>query len=739
MLPCLRMPVAHGPLPHQHLFRTFARDDRHVMAKHSAVYPTPEELAKVQEMVTTAEGALKLVSDCIEESMKPSSPEPVSETGVLENSQAIEEDQQTIKEKNTNCMGVNSTSGDGIPLDVKKEMEGIESDNQVPPGQRILRGVMRVGYVAKGLLLKGDTELNMVLICKEWPARTLLSQVVFHLPTELQDTSEEEYTVEGHEEEAVVIIKRCKEPKLVLRITLTSPLVREESDTPEQGEALDRVTVRNSMDLLDRQHCLNALASLRHAKWFQARATPLKSCVIIIRILRDICRRVDAWKPLSSWALELICEKVIGTCNRALCAGEALRRVLEFFASGVIMIGGPGLCDPCEKVPTDVLEYLSKADREKLVMSAQHYLRSMAFGHVHNVLAMEPILYARGGDRRMMKDEFSDSQTHTMKASVVQVALKRPSEDWQADDVFVAIKLPKKGSEPATAANALMRLNQYCPGLEYKMLSQTGPVHAPLFTMTAVVQGKTYEANGSSKKIAKLHVAERVLKDFGLLTANSVGVKLSDAQSTPSEAQTTVSEDPSPTLGDTTSTSATSATSATLSLSASPDPTRPHGPVLTANGKNPIMELNEKRRGLNYVVTSESGGSHDKQFFVEVVVDGQTFQAAGSNKKIAKANAALEAIRVLFSGPNAKKPSTTSEGTSVTVSRGRGGRGWNRGGRGRGRGWQGRGSLASSGMHHPGESCFMMSRGGAGAVTLGSMGSGMGYKATPPPYSYTYN
>uniref|UniRef100_A0A8C4R1H8 Interleukin enhancer binding factor 3a n=1 Tax=Eptatretus burgeri TaxID=7764 RepID=A0A8C4R1H8_EPTBU len=730
MLPCLpRLPGPLGLSPQQHLFHTFARDDRHVMTKHSGVYPTPEELAKVQEMVTTAERALKLVSDCIEDSMKPISPEPVSKTGVLENSQAIEEDLQTMQEK-----------------DVKKETEGIESDHQVVPGQRILRGVMRVGHVAKGLLLKGDTELKLVLLCKDRPTSTLLSQVVSHLPIQLQAASQEEYTVEGHEEQAVVIMRRCKEPKLVLRITLTSPIVREEPETPEQGEALvDRVTVRNSMDLLDRQHCLNALASLRHAKWFQARATPLKSCVIIIRILRDICRREDAWKPLSGWALELICEKVIATCNRALSPGEALRRVLEFFASGVLMIGGPGLSDPCEKVPTDVLGSLSSEDREKLVMSAQHYLRCMAFGQVHNVLAMEPIVYMGGVDKRMRKDEFSDSQTHTMKASVVQVPLKRPSEDWQADDVFVTNKLPKKGPEPATPSNALMRLNQFCPGLEYKMLSQTGPVHAPLFTMAAVVQGKTYEANGSSKKIAKLHVAERVLNDFGLITAKSVAAK--PVESTSSESKTTVSEDPNPTSSDTTSTSGTS------TLSAPPDTTRSYGPVLTSNGKNPIMELNEKRRGLNYVVTSESGGSHDKQFFIEVVVDGQTFQGSGSNKKIAKANAALEAIRALFSGPNAKKTSPTSEGTSGTVSRGRSGRRWNRSGRGRG--WQSRGA---SGMHHPGyspmfsygptdqvhcdfseESGFMMSREGAGTVTLGSVGSGVGYKATPPPFSYTFN
>lgn len=45
------------------------------------------------------------------------------------------------------------------------------------------------------------------------------------------------------------------------------------------------------------------------------------------------------------------------------------------------------------------------------------------------------------------------------------------------------------------------------------------------------------------------------------------------------------------------------------------------------------MELNEKRRGLKYELISETGGSHDKRFVMEVEVDGQKFQGAGSNKR----------------------------------------------------------------------------------------------------------
>lgn len=58
--------------------------------------------------------------------------------------------------------------------------------------------------------------------------------------------------------------------------------------------------------------------------------------------------------------------------------------------------------------------------------------------------------------------------------------------------------------------NALMRLNQLKPGLQYKLISQTGPVHVPVFTMAVEVDGKTFEASGPSKRTAKLHVAVKV-------------------------------------------------------------------------------------------------------------------------------------------------------------------------------------------------------------------------------------
>lgn len=51
---------------------------------------------------------------------------------------------------------------------------------------RVLRGVMRVSLVAKGLLLKGDKDLELVLLCSNKPTVTLLTQVAEKLNAQLE-------------------------------------------------------------------------------------------------------------------------------------------------------------------------------------------------------------------------------------------------------------------------------------------------------------------------------------------------------------------------------------------------------------------------------------------------------------------------------------------------------------------------------------------------------------------------
>uniref|UniRef100_A0A8C0L1A3 Zinc finger RNA binding protein 2 n=1 Tax=Canis lupus dingo TaxID=286419 RepID=A0A8C0L1A3_CANLU len=298
-------------------------DDRHVLCKHAAIYPTEEELLAVQKAVSHSERALKLVSDTLAEDSS---------------------------------------------------------------GTRVLKGVMRVGLLAKGLLLRGDRTVQLTLLCSQKPTRALLRRISEQLPRQLPMVTEDKYEVSSDSEDSV-IISSCEEPRMKVIVCVTSPLMREDSSV-DQGV---QVPQPNPDDILSPEKCLQSLAALRHAKWFQARASGLQSCVIVLRVLRDLCQRVPTWGALPDWALELLVEKALSSACGRLNPGDGLRRVLECVASGTLLPDGPGLQDPCERDQRDTLESMTPQQREDLTATAQHALRLLAFRQIHTILGMEPL------------------------------------------------------------------------------------------------------------------------------------------------------------------------------------------------------------------------------------------------------------------------------------------------------------------------------------------------------------
>jgi len=71
--------------------------------------------------------------------------------------------------------------------------------------------------------------------------------------------------------------------------------------------------------------------------------------------------------------------------------GDALRRFFECLASGLVLPGGPGLSDPCEKEPIDVFGKLNLQSRENLTAYAQASLRMIAFNQITKILDIEAL------------------------------------------------------------------------------------------------------------------------------------------------------------------------------------------------------------------------------------------------------------------------------------------------------------------------------------------------------------
>uniref|UniRef100_A0A673XAI9 Spermatid perinuclear RNA-binding protein-like n=1 Tax=Salmo trutta TaxID=8032 RepID=A0A673XAI9_SALTR len=563
--------------------RSFANDDCHVMAKHANIYPLPEELEAVQKLVSTVECALKQVSDWMDNLNASLSKAPTTTTTV------------DIK-----------AAGDSTGTHGSTKTQSVS----------ILCGVMRVGLVAKGLLVKGDMDLELVLMCRDKPTKLLLYTVSANLPLQLQTLTEDKYEVRSSVSESAIWVVNINDPKFSLKVTLSSLAMRDEHTAKDQEEGVE---VEGLDEVLDGRWCQAALAMLRHTKWFQP--------------------------------LELICEKAIATCNRPLGPGEALRRVMECIASGILLPDGPGVHDPCEKEPTDTLSVITGQQAQAITHNAQHALRLLAFGQLYKVLNMNPLTPTK--------------PSHRLSGLDKGTCRKRQHEDRHTDDRQLFKRMKHNlmrvldNNMMNHSMNALIRLNQVHPGLQYKLLSQSGPVHAPVFTMSVDIHGTVYEASGASKKTAKLQVALKVLQALGYPADFDVDLdSLSADERSDGEGRNRRSD-----RNDrmSTSSSRNSVTSTDAHESRAP------GPLLTAGGKNPVMELNEKRRGLKYDLLSETGSSYDKRFIMEVEVDKQKFRGSGPNKKVAKACAALAALKRLFS--DSKDPRNKRRRPTTLVKR----------------------------------------------------------------------
>ncbi|KAJ1142140.1 hypothetical protein NDU88_008467 [Pleurodeles waltl] len=543
----------------------FMRLSRYVLQRHSEIYPTKETLGAVQDMLCNLEQALQAVSDCINEGDRAT--------------HGVEEIEPILREN------IPGSAAEGP----SKNINGA------------LQGVTRVDLAAKGLLLKGDRVLNMVLHCRDTPTVTLLKAVADGLAVQLATISEERYEIMQRVSEAVITIQNIKEPTLTVIMRMTSSAVEEDNENISERSL---PFVNKSDDALDVEKCLTALRFYRRTRWFQTNACELNSCVLLIRVLRDLCHCFPVWSPLGGWPLELLCEKSIRTVGRQMGAGEALRSVMEVLASGLLLADGPGIYDPCEKEATDSTAHLKPQQREDITRSAQHTLRCIAFNKIYKVLMMDAGLLKKHKTQKR-KHQAIISYMDQLPAATVFVfdSVKHLRTEDKEDEDMPAAKRGKwkSMSRAPRRSNALMKLHQLRSHLKYKIVSQKGLLYSPSFPESTEIGEKTYMGTAHSKQSAKFNLAMQYF----------------NAERLPVDSNHLAS------LG---------------------HPKHRVKAFLTKNGKNPVLELNQIRRGLKYRLNSESAGSLDNVFVMKVEVDWQNFKSRCSSKKMAKAYAALAAL-----------------------------------------------------------------------------------------------
>ncbi|XP_072811264.1 double-stranded RNA-specific editase B2 isoform X2 [Vicugna pacos] len=237
---------------------------------------------------------------------------------------------------------------------------------------------------------------------------------------------------------------------------------------------------------------------------------------------------------------------------------------------------------------------------------------------------------------------------------------KRPLEEGGGGPLRQLHLLWRGLSWSVAPKNALVQLHELRPGLQYRTVSQTGPVHAPVFAVAVEVNGLTFEGTGPTKKKAKMRAAELALRSF-VQFPNACQAHLAlGSGASPSPDFTSDQADFPDTLFKQFEPAAPSEAfpgrrpAAPERLSAACRRgrllCRPLDLVGTGapGERNPVVLLNELRSGLRYVCLSEPEKQRAQSFVMAVNVDGRTFEGSGRSKKLAKGQAAQAALQALF-------------------------------------------------------------------------------------------
>lgn len=196
---------------------------------------------------------------------------------------------------------------------------------------------------------------------------------------------------------------------------------------------------------------------------------------------------------------------------------------------------------------------------------------------------------------------------------------------------------------------ALVHLNELKPGCQFNISQvEDSGSKVPVFQATVEVNDQTFEARGPSKKAAKQAAAEAALKSF---------VQFQDA----SEAHQALGRGFLPHNSDFTNDSNLDQ-SQTFNTFGSQNGSNGHGPNQAfgmtrtmkeiASGKlpqsrSPVQLLNEMHRDVKYDLTGETGVHQSKRYHFKATIGNREFTGDGSNKKLARNNAALNALKIL--------------------------------------------------------------------------------------------
>lgn len=232
----------------------------------------------------------------------------------------------------------------------------------------------------------------------------------------------------------------------------------------------------------------------------------------------------------------------------------------------------------------------------------------------------------------------------------------------------------KRAAWAVTQKNALVQLNELQPGLQYEIMSKTGPLHAPEFSIGVEVNGLRFEGRGPTKKQAKMRAAELALRSFiQFPNASQAHAAMGNFPSTPMDFTADKLDIPDMFLKEFEpsshencdllhcSTGKKEVLSSiynhrrlvrlTLDLLSTTNSKRQRQALGTSLSERlgPVALLDELQPGLRYIcLTERVQGRPVRSFVMVVCVEGRVFEGCGHSKRLAKAQAAAAALQALY-------------------------------------------------------------------------------------------
>lgn len=249
---------------------------------------------------------------------------------------------------------------------------------------------------------------------------------------------------------------------------------------------------------------------------------------------------------------------------------------------------------------------------------------------------------------------------------------KQPLVDGKDQLLYQSHLTCKRAAWAITQKNALVQLNELRPGLQYEITSKTGPLHAPVFSVSVDVNGLHFEGRGPTKKQAKMRAAELALRSFiQFPNASQTHAIMGNFSSTPMDftadkldVSDTFLKEFEPSFREHRDLFHCNTAKKevfcsfykhrrlvqfTLDLASSTNLKRRTLSTSLAEHLSPVALLNKLRPGLRYMCLTERVYGRPLRSFIMVVrVEGKVFEGCGRSKNLAKAQAAAAALQSLY-------------------------------------------------------------------------------------------